>query len=197
MTYPFVSALFSTTVVVNDYICVSFKCLFALIPQKSKEMDEFRKKLQSLRTESENIILVNTGVMQRYQLQLERIKNNVKVEEKDKLQRENKAKHVSREGSQSSQSIKNLFGRCVSTMRIKPVFSGNKDTASAAEMLDYELDIIKMRISDLLEISKDYKISLDNAPVPQPPNGLNNDSIGSVTSLPNIGTLNSKSVVSK
>lgn len=170
---------------------------------KIKEMDEFRKKLQSLKTESENIILVNTGVMQRYQLQLEKIKNNVKLEEKDKLTRENKAKHVSREGSQSSQSIKNLFGRCVYTMRIKPVFSGNKETATAVEMRDYELDIIKLRIADLIDICHDFKNYVDNTPVPSTTANLQE---GSITSLESTNgppsktagtTLNSKSQVSK
>ncbi len=177
---------------------------------KIKEMDEFRKKLQSLQTESENIILVSTGVMQRYQLRLEKIRNDVKGEEHLKLTRENKAKHVSREGSQSGQSIKNLFGRCVSTMRIKPVFSGNKETATANELVDYELDLIKMRISDLVEISKDYKYSLEHTQLPPIPNlnegsvssgqsGVNNNNNNQMMPAPagGNGALTSKSLVSK
>ena len=157
-------------------------------------MDEFRKKLGLLKTESQNIILVSTGVMQRYQLQLEKLKNNVKTEEKDKLQRENKAKHVSRDGSQSMQAIKNLFNRCASTMRVKPVYPGNRETASASIILDFELDAIKTRISDLLEISKDYKYSLEHAPIPLAPDLREASTTSMLTGPTGVGSksLNSK-----
>ncbi len=42
-------------------------------------------------------------------------------------------------------------------MRIKPVFAGQKETASISELLDYELDIIHIRIADLIEICADYR----------------------------------------
>jgi len=103
--------------------------------------------------------------------------NRVQSEEEEKLQREDKKKNISRELSQITQAIRNLFGRCFSTMRIKPVYQGQKDTASPFELLEYELDIIHMRITDLIEIHKDYKQAMllehsshnNNNSLPQPP----------------------------
>lgn len=125
-------------------------------------MDEFRRNLQSLKTEKQNQLLVSTSIVQDQQAELEKIQSNVKAQEEEKLMKEDKKKDISRELSQTTQAIRNLFGRCFTTMRIKPVFAGHKDSTSVLEVLDYELDIILMRISDLVEISNEYKFSMEN-----------------------------------
>jgi hypothetical protein len=130
--------------------------------QLEREVDEFRKKLQSLKTEKQNQLLVSTSVVQDQQAELEKIQSSVKGQEEEKLSKEEKKKDISRELSQTTQAIRNLFGRCFTTMRIKPVFAGHKDATSLMEVLDYELDIILLRITDLVEISNEYKFSLEN-----------------------------------
>ncbi len=137
-------------------------------------MDEFRRKLQSLKTEKQNQLLVSTSELQARQSELERIKLHVKAEEEEKLQREDKKKDISRELSQITQAIRNLYGRCFSTMRIKPVFAGQKETASVSDLLYHELDIIHIRISDLIEIHSDFKIAMAEA-TPLPPSTAGND----------------------
>lgn len=100
--------------------------------------------------------------MQDLQAELEKIQSNVKAQEEEKLNKEDKKKDISRELSQTTQAIRNLFGRCFTTMRIKPVFAGQKDSTSMLEVLDYELDIILLRISDLVEICNEYKFAAEN-----------------------------------
>lgn len=161
-----------------------------------------RRTLQSLTTEKQNQLLVSTSVLQAKQNELERMRSNVKSEEEEKLRKDDKKKDVSRELSQVTQAIRNLFGRCFSTMRIKPVFQGQKDTASIQEVLDFELDIIHIRISDLIEICNDYRQMMENAPPPAPSGGPSGELRDvSVMSLPQAGGLGggggSKSMMSK
>jgi len=131
--------------------------------QLEHEVDDFRRNLQTLKTEKQNQMLVSTSIVQDLQAELEKMQMSVKSQEDDKLQVEDKKKDVSREMSQITQSIRNLYGRCYNTMRIKPVFTGQKDSATLTELLDYELDIILMRISDLVEISSEHKFSAENS----------------------------------
>jgi hypothetical protein len=131
--------------------------------QLEHEVDDFRRNLQTLKTEKQNQMLVSTSIVQDLQAELEKMQMSVKSQEDNKLQVEDKKKDVSREMSQITQSIRNLYGRCYNTMRIKPVFTGQKDSATLTELLDYELDIILMRISDLVEISSEHKFSVENS----------------------------------
>ena len=158
--------------------------------QLEYEVDEFRKNLSSIKTEKQNQLLVNTSIIQDLQNEYEKIQQHVKEKEEENIQKENKKKDISRELSQTTQAIRNLFGRCFNTMRIKPVFTTNTGTivtpsqqqhnttnnnttnnnttnnkensTSMLEILDYELDIILMRISDLVEISNEYKYAVEN-----------------------------------
>lgn len=124
-----------------------------------REVDNFRRNLQQLKTEKQNHLLVSTSIIQDQQDELEKMKSSVKNQEEEKLQIEGKKKDTSKELSQITAAIRNLFGRCFNTMRIKPVFAGQKETATLSELLDYELDIILLRISDLVEICNDFKYS--------------------------------------
>ena len=117
--------------------------------------------MQTLLTEKQNQLLVSNSVLQGHQIELERLKTKVKREEEVKSDLEDKKKDISRETSQITQAIKNIFGRCFSTMRIKPVFMGQKDTTTLYDVLLYELDIINMRMVDLIEISSEYNSSLE------------------------------------
>lgn len=125
-----------------------------------KKVDEFRRKLQTLRTEKQNQLLVSTSVLQRLQGELERMKSQVKSQEDENAQKVNKKKDVSREYTQILQAIKNLYGRCNATMQVKSVFSTSKDSGNIAEALASELDFIETRIVDLIEITKEYKIDV-------------------------------------
>jgi hypothetical protein len=127
-----------------------------------REVDEFRRNLQTLKTEKQNQLLVSTSIVQDLQAELEKVQLSVKAQEEESLMKEDKKKDISRELSQTTQAIRNLFGRCFNTMRIKPVFAGHKDSTSLLEVLDYELDIILLRITDLIEISNEYKFGADN-----------------------------------
>jgi hypothetical protein len=89
--------------------------------------------------------------------ELEKTKSQVKLQEDENNQKENKKKDVSREFTQIIQSIRNLYGRCHSTMRVKSVFSGPKDVLNLSDVLDTELDLISTRIVDLIEITNEFK----------------------------------------
>jgi ribosomal protein S20 len=125
--------------------------------QLEKQVDEFRRKLQTLRTEKQNTLLVGTSVLQRLQGELERMKSTVKVQEDENIEKVNKKKDVSREYTQIIEAIRNLYGRCYSTLRVKSVFSGPKDSANIHDVLSVELDFIATRIVDLIEITDEYK----------------------------------------
>lgn len=121
-----------------------------------------RKRLQALQTEKQNQLLVSTSVLQSYQDELERMRTQVKLQEEDNFTRVNKKKDVSREFTQIIQAIRNLYGRCLSTMRVKPMYTGQRDNSNLSEMLDQELDLILTRILDLIEISQEYQNDLNN-----------------------------------
>jgi glucose-6-phosphate-specific signal transduction histidine kinase len=101
-----------------------------------REVDEFRRNLQTLKTEKQNQLLVSTSIVQDLQAELEKVQLSVKAQEEESLMKEDKKKDISRELSQTTQAIRNLFGRCFNTMRIKPVFAGHKDSTSLLEVLD-------------------------------------------------------------
>jgi len=127
------------------------------------EVDEFRKRLQSIKTEKQNQLLVNTSVIQDYQTEIEKMIQNIKLQDDEVLKVDDRKKDISRELSQTIQAIRNLFGRCFNTMRVKPSFGPHKDTATVMELLDYELDTIGMRIFDLVQIYNEFKSSSDGA----------------------------------
>jgi seryl-tRNA synthetase len=129
--------------------------------QLEGKVDEFRRKLQMLRTEKQNQLLVGTSVLQRLQGELEKMKSQVKLQEDENTQKVNKKKDVSREFTQIIQSIKNLYGRCQSTMRVKSVFSDIKDSSNFSnnlkDILFSELELIATRMIDLEEIYEEFK----------------------------------------
>eukprot|EP01038_Epipyxis_sp_PR26KG_P007741 gene7741-10518_t len=140
---------------------------------QEQKADEFRKKLQSLHTEKQNQLLVSNSILQSNQKELEKMVIKVKKEEEEKLQLEDKKKDISRELSQISQAVKNIFGRCNITTRtgiLPSVTTYNGGSSSTqqqgnnalSELLDYNLDVICLRMVDLIEISNEYKVSMDS-----------------------------------
>jgi len=123
-----------------------------------KEVDELRRNLQNLKTEKQNQLLVSTSILQGLQSELEKIRSQAKIQEDENLQRENKKKDISREFTQIIQAIRNLYGRCHSTMTVKTLFNIVKENSSnPMESADLELDLILTRMVDLIEITNEYK----------------------------------------
>lgn len=111
-----------------------------------------------MKTEKQNQLLVSTSVLQGLQSELEKIRSQVKFEEDDNTQRENKKKDISREFTQIIQAIRNLYGRCHSTMTVKTLFNAVKENLSnPMESAELELDLILTRMVDLIEIAGEYK----------------------------------------
>ncbi len=155
-----------------------------------------RRNLQALKTEKQNQLLVSTSVLQHYQDELEKMRSQVKLQEEENFLRENKKKDVSREFTQTIQAIRNLYGRCYSTMGVKSIFSGPRDNMPLSEVLDVELDVISARMTDLIEITEEYKQEVVlglNTSLPPPPNNssssvaLGDRDMPSMASLPLIG----------
>lgn len=121
------------------------------------EVDQSRGSLQSLRMETQNQLLVSNSQFQQHQKQLEEKRAHTKSEEEEKNMNEDVAKNVARETSQVVQSIRNVFGRCQATVRNKSQYQVAAKDASAAALLAFNLDIIHARVSDLIEISAEYK----------------------------------------
>lgn len=153
------------------------------------ELDEFRKRLQSIKTEKQNQLLVNTSVVQDCQTELEKMVQNIKIQDEEGLKVDDKKKDISRELSQTIQAIRNLFGRCFNTMRVKPSFGPHKDSATMMELLDFELDTIGMRIFDLVQIYNEFKaFSSDGT------SGVHLNSMGGSSELKDNSALSTPSV---
>lgn len=122
-----------------------------------QKADDLLRKVQTLKIEKQNQLLVSTSVLQNNQKFLEQIRTEVVVKEAEKDKSEDKKKNVSKELSQTIQGIKNLYQRCYTSLRNKPQFNGNRETASLSDIIKYELDVCEMRISDLREMQMEYK----------------------------------------
>lgn len=152
-----------------------------------------RKRLQALQTEKQNQLLVSTSVLQSYQDELERMRTQVKLQEEDNITRVNKKKDVSREFTQIIQATRNLYGRCVSTMQVKTMFTGQRDNSNLSDMLDQELDMILTRILDLIEITQEYQVDLNAGSTYGGSSGLPNTSsilLGEKESMASLPTAN-------
>jgi hypothetical protein len=176
--------------------------------QLEQQVDVLRRNLQALKTEKQNQLLVSTSVLQRYQDELEKMRSQVKLQEEENLLRQNKKKDVSREFTQTIQAIRNLYGRCYSTMGVKSIFAGPRDNTQLHEVLDVELDVISARMGDLIEITEEYKQEMvlglsgasSGAGLPVPPTATSTSivpggdkELPSMASLPPVGGLTSQS----
>eukprot|EP00603_Paraphysomonas_imperforata_P005932 CAMPEP_0114430594 /NCGR_PEP_ID=MMETSP0103-20121206/10124_1 /TAXON_ID=37642 ORGANISM="Paraphysomonas imperforata, Strain PA2" /NCGR_SAMPLE_ID=MMETSP0103 /ASSEMBLY_ACC=CAM_ASM_000201 /LENGTH=380 /DNA_ID=CAMNT_0001600051 /DNA_START=157 /DNA_END=1299 /DNA_ORIENTATION=+ len=121
------------------------------------DVDQSRGNLQSLKMETQNQLLVNNSLFQQHQKNLEEKRATTKSEEEEKNLDEDAAKNVARETSQVVQSIRNVFGRCQATVRNKSQYQVAAKDSSVSDLLTFNLDIIHARVSDLIEISAEYK----------------------------------------
>lgn len=120
-------------------------------------VNELRAKLQSLKMETQNHLLVSNSLFQRNQKELEETRARTKKEEKEKELHEDQAKNIARETSQVVQSIKNVFARCQATVRNRNQVAVVNKECTLSELLSFNLDIIHARMMDLIEISSEYK----------------------------------------
>lgn len=110
-----------------------------------------------MKTEAQNHLLVSNSFLHSNRRDLEDIRSKVKLEEEVTDQVQDKKKHVSREFSQVTQAIRNLFSRCQASVRNRAVFAANKESSSIHEVLSFSLDLIHARVVDLIEISSEYR----------------------------------------
>lgn len=112
----------------------------------------------------QNKSLVGNSVIHQYQTKLEEIRVLVRSIEAEKHHFEEKKKDVSRDFSQAAQSIKNLYTRCQSSVRTKAITASTSSSAPLSfidECIDSQLDAVSYRLSDLTEISSEYRIDED------------------------------------
>lgn len=121
------------------------------------DVKDLRNNLQTLKMETQNQLLVGNSEFQMNQKTLEETRSQTKREEKEKELHEDKSKNIARETSQVVQSIKNVFTRCQATVRNRSVVAAAHRDATLSELLTFNLDIIHARVSDLLEITAEYK----------------------------------------
>jgi hypothetical protein len=120
------------------------------------EVDEYRRKLQALTLEAQNIELTRTSHLHNSQKELERMRAHAKVIENNKGVRMDKEKSVQREWGAVESAIRNVYSRCCATMRNKPLFPPSS-SAPLAEVLEFDLDVMWTRIRDLIDIKAEYK----------------------------------------
>ncbi len=120
-------------------------------------MGEFRARVQAVVMEAQNQLLVGTSTFQASQKALELAKLQGKEEEEAKNSTEDKKKDTAREVTQVISSIKNVYGRCVSSMKFSPSSTLHRD-ATLQQMLEMNLDIIADRLIDLQGIFDDFKM---------------------------------------
>lgn len=122
---------------------------------QENNVDEMRTKLNTLKMETQNHLLVCNSQFQQYQKELEATRAYSKNEEEEKNMEEDKKKSLVRETSQVITSIRNIFGRCVASMRINPLTHQPKDI-SLFDSLDANLDVILDRMTDLMSILSEH-----------------------------------------
>lgn len=116
----------------------------------------------------QNKSLVGNSVIHQYQTKLEETREFAQMVEAEKYEQEDKMKDVSRDYSQVAQAIKNLYTRCQATIRTKAMLVSSTSMSHAlpcssiAEDLDNELDMIYYRLTDLNEISVEFRSDGDH-----------------------------------
>ncbi len=118
----------------------------------------YRKNLQMLRTEAQNIELTRNSSLHGKQKSLERIRQAGKEWEHEQGLLMDKEKSVQQEWGAVEGAIRNIYSRCCATMRNQPLFPPPA-TASLMEVLEFDLDVMWTRIVDLISIRQDYRPS--------------------------------------
>eukprot|EP00605_Chrysophyceae_sp_TOSAG23-4_P002510 GSChrysophyteH1.ASY1.ANO1.2773.1 assembled CDS len=124
--------------------------------QQDMEVDEYRKKLQALKTEAQNIELTRNSFLNEKQKNLERLRESVKAMEHEQGLVMDKEKSVQQEWGAVEGAIRNIYSRCCATMRNMPLFPPAAN-APIMEVLEFDLDVMWTRITDLIDIKEEYK----------------------------------------
>ena len=129
-----------------------------LSDEQDEDVNECRKRLQALKTEAQNQLLVGNSFLHSNQKELEQVRSAVKLEEEGKDVVEDKKKDLSREFSQVIQAVRNIFSRCQASMRNKntSVYTGVVEATTLAESLIMNLDVICGRLVDIKEICSEF-----------------------------------------
>ena len=119
-----------------------------------KKLDKVRYELQMFQTENQNQLLVSNSYFQQNQKKFEDIKVVVTKEGVLKNKDEDKKKDVSRQFSQVMNTVRNICSRCTNTMKNKTLITGH--SPYLLDELEDALDIICLRLVDLIEISSEF-----------------------------------------
>lgn len=133
------------------------KDLMSQVQRQDNDVDELRSRLQTLKTDSQNHLLVSNSKFQQLQKQLEAVKSSGKHEEEEKNTQEDRKKNIVRESSQVITSIRNIFARCLSSLKVNPLIHQGKDI-SLYESLEANMDVVLDRITDLQSIMSEYSL---------------------------------------
>jgi hypothetical protein len=120
------------------------------------EADQYGKKLAVLRQESQNLELTSNSTLHNKQKELEHWIERGKDVEQGINREMALEKSVQQEYGAVETAIKNIYARCLATMRNSPLFPP-ASTASFMEVMQYQLDVIHTRVEDLIDINSDYK----------------------------------------
>jgi len=154
MTYEEVSDVLSR----YDVLTSANDDLVQVESAQDAEVDQYRRALQALRTESNNIELTRNSHLQNTQKELEGIRAQHKVLEQSKGVVMDKEKHIQQEWGAVEGAIRNIYARCCATMRSQPLFPPAA-TAPVLEVLEFNLDVMWTRILDLIDIRNEYRPS--------------------------------------
>lgn len=131
------------------------KDLMSQVQRQDNDVDELRSRLQTLKTDSHNHLLVANSQFQQLQKELESVKSFGKHEEEEKNTQEDRKKSIVRESSQVISSIRNIFARCLSSLKVNPLIHQGKDI-SLYESLEANMDVVLDRITDLQSILSEH-----------------------------------------
>lgn len=133
------------------------KDLMTQVQRQDNDVDELRSRLQILKTDSQNHLLVANSKFQQLQKKLESVKSCGKQEEEEKNTQEDRKKNTVRESSQVISSVRNIFARCLSSLKVNPLIHQGKDI-SLYESLEANLDVVLDRITDLQSILTEHSL---------------------------------------
>lgn len=121
-------------------------------------IDNLRQEVLMLTRETQNQILVHNSEIHGYQKNVESLRSTaLQLDfERENLERDTNDK--SRQSGQVVMSIKNLYGRCLQSMKSKVPHIANTDNLS---LMTAYLKLIQERIVDLSDITKNYQAYLD------------------------------------
>lgn len=118
------------------------------------EMDSYRAKMESLKLQAQSNALVQNSDLNAKQKYLDATRAETKKHDDIKFMQEERAKDVTRETAQIVNAIRNLYHRCLTTMRtrvsaINTTYVPDESPDEQLKKLSACLDMIGDRINDL------------------------------------------------